>query len=299
MEVKSDPDVDEGSDETTQNEEKSEEEKVDEKIQTIDEALTRLDSDSKALLFEIGKYHFQVGKWSDNVKKTEALNMLQNHIDRLELPYDSRRSEISVPTQKIINNADTNLEHLTGEDLEEQIENYYRESSNWSDPASEVFKGVIDRHAEKSDYHSGDEEEEEDAGTVNGISKGERAEFYESLSTAKTRLSMKMKDTHESDELSKFVNGLTKKVKEETKTDDKMMEDFRKAVSPYKTIIELRDAVTKGDIDTGEFDDTLNSFSNEIKSWEDKDEAKRVYDMVANEVKRLSEEVEGFEAKGI
>jgi uncharacterized protein YpuA (DUF1002 family) len=110
---------------------------------------------------------------------------------------------------------------------------------------------------------------------------------------------MKMKDTHESDELSKFVNGLTKKVDKETKTDDKMMEDFRKAVSPYKTIIELRDAVTKGDIDTGKFDDTLNSFSDEIKSWEDKDEAKRVYDMVANEVKRLSEEVEGFEAKGI
>jgi len=268
-------------------------------VDKIDDSLS--DLEGLALRNKVGEYHYRINNLEEEAKYNLGMEMIEKHIGRIDMPYNRERAQVSPPTQQIINGEDADLQSLKLDDLESKIGDVEQELEEWSEPAKSVFQSVVDRHKNRLKAQRESEPESNSKGNTNtsgGVNhKAQVAEFNESLSTALTKLGMKLNDSHKPQPLDNLLDALNKKVESfgpEGYPTEEMLEEYRQAIAPYKRIIRMRYAVVEGEVDPEHFSDVVQSFGKKLRDWDDREKAQRAHDLIENEAKRLEENVDGF-----
>jgi len=308
MEVTSDEEVEESSSSESKTETTGPDEEGDatkwakftKYLEKVDDGLSSLEG--IALRNKIGEHHYRLyDNYEEDHKHEKFEEMLNSHIDRLDIPYNRKRREISPPTQSILNDIDESLQHLSGDDLEEQIKNHEGEAEEWSDPPREIYRDIISRHKSRlsaqrlNEEDEGSSSNEEDTQTVD---KQLKADWSENINRMKTKLGMQSKDTIRFEPLQEMISAITEKAQEygpEGYPTDEMLEQFKRAVAPYRATVQIRAAILDDTMDYETFNRVLDDFSDEIKNWDDKEAAKTAHDIVSNQAQLLEQEVEEFQ----
>ena len=268
-------------------------------VDKIDDSLS--DLEGLALRNKVGEYHYRINNLEEEAKYNLGMEMIEKHIGRIDMPYNRERAQVSPPTQQIINGEDADLQSLKLDDLESKIGDVEQELEEWSKPAKSVFQSVVDRHKNRLKAQRESEPESNSKGNTNtsgGVNhKAQVAEFNESLSTALTKLGMKLNDSHKPQPLDNLLDALNKKVESfgpEGYPTEEMLEEYRQAIAPYKRIIRMRYAVVEGEVDPEHFSDVVQSFGKKLRDWDNREKAQRAHDLIENEAKRLEENVDDF-----
>lgn len=264
-------------------------------VDKIDDSLS--DLEGLALRNKVGEYHYRINNLEEEAKYNLGMEMIEKHIGRIDMPYNRERAQVSPPTQQIINGEDADLQSLKLNDLEKKIQEVEQELEGWSEPAKSVFQSVVDRHKNrlKAQRQSQPEDNSNTSGEVNH--KAQVAEFNESLSTALTKLGMKLKDSHKPQPLDNLLDALNSKVESfgpKGYPTEEMLAEYRQAIAPYKRIVRMRYAVVEGEVDPEHFSDVVQSFGKKLRDWDDREKAQRAHDLIENEAKRLEENVDDF-----
>jgi hypothetical protein len=264
-------------------------------VDKIDDSLS--DLEGLALRNKVGEYHYRINDLEEEAKYNLGMEMIEKHIGRIDMPYNRERAQVSPPTQQIINGEDADLQSLKLDDLEKKIQEVEQELEGWSEPAKSVFQSVVDRHKNrlKAQRQSQPEDNSNTSGEVNH--KAQVAEFNESLSTALTKLGMKLKDSHKPQPLDNLLDALNSKVESfgpKGYPTEEMLAEYRQAIAPYKRIVRMRYAVVEGEVDPDHFSDVVQSFGKKLRDWDDREKAQRAHDLIENEAKRLEENVDDF-----
>jgi len=276
-------------------------------VEKVDKSLSQLEG--LALRNKVGEYHYRVNDTDDESKYNLGMEMIEKHIGRLDMPYNRERAQVSPPTQQIINSEDADLQSLKLDDLEKKIQDVEQELSEWSEPAKSVFQSVIDRHKNRLKAQRESEPESNSKGNPEDNSKGDPntsgevnhkaqvAQFNESLSTALTKLGMKMNNSHKPQPIDNLLDALNNKVESfgpKGYPTEEMLEEYRQAISPYKTIVEMRYAVVEGEVDPDYFSNVVQKFGRKLRDWDNREKAQRAHDIIESEAKRLEENVDDF-----
>lgn len=268
-------------------------------LEEVNDALSSLEG--LALRNKLGEYHFRIANVDDEARYNAGIDMIEDHIDRLKMPYNRERAQVSPPTQKIINKEDQNLQSLKGSDLRDKLSDVDGEVEEWSEPAKSIFESVIDRHKNRLKAQDESEPESNSKGNPNTSGevnhKAQIAQFNESLSTALTKLGMKLNNSHGPQELDALLDALNKKVESfgpEGYPTEGMLSEYRQAISPYKRIVRMRYAVVEGEVDPEHFSEVVQDFGKELRTWDDREKAQRAHDIIENEAERLEDEVDDF-----
>jgi len=268
-------------------------------VDKIDDSLSELEG--LALRNKVGEYHYRINDLDEEAKYNLGMEMIKKHISRLDMPYNRERAQVSPPTQQIINGEDADLQSLKLDDLESKIGEVEQELEEWSEPAKSVFQSIVDRHKNRLKAQRESEPESNSKGNTNTSGevnhKAQVAEFNESLSTALTKLGMKLNDSHKPQPLDNLLDALNKKVESfgpEGYPTEEMLQEYRQAIAPYKRIVRMRYAVVEGEVDPEHFSDVVQSFGKKLRDWDDREKAQRAHDLIENEAKRLEENVDDF-----
>lgn len=268
-------------------------------VDKIDDSLS--DLEGLALRNKVGEYHYRINNLEEEAKYNLGMEMIEKHIERIDMPYNRERAQVSPPTQKIINSEDADLQSLKLDDLEKKIQDVEQELEGWSEPAKSVFKSIVDRHKNRLKAQRESEPESNSKGNPNTSGevnhKAQVAEFNESLSTALTKLGMKLNNSHKPQPLDNLLDALNKKVESfgpEGYPTEEMLAEYRQAIAPYKRVIRMRYAVVEGEVDPEHFSNVVQSFGKKLRDWDDREKAQRAHDLIENEAKRLEENVDDF-----
>ena len=268
-------------------------------VDKIDDSLS--DLEGLALRNKVGEYHYRINDLEEEAKYNLGMEMIEKHISRLDMPYNRERSQVSPPTQQIINSEDADLQSLKLDDLAKKIQDVEQELEGWSEPAKSVFQSIVDRHKNRLKAQRESEPESNSKGNTNTSGevnhKAQVAEFNESLSTALTKLGMKLNDSHKPKPLDNLLDALNSKVESfgpKGYPTEEMLAEYRQAIAPYKRIVRMRYAVVEGEVDPEHFSNVVQSFGKKLRDWDDREKAQRAHDLIENEAKRLEENVDDF-----
>ena len=276
------------------------------KISQIEYELKQKKSHKVKLQSAIDRYWSYWRNCSEGEFKSRLKEILEIYEDKLpredeEVDGEATISDLMGPTQTIIKEMDDNLSKLSGDDLSEQISNYRQEISQYSEPAKSVAVSTIENHEDRLDDSEVSDEQKED---VNRQKKQRAAEWQSNLSTSQTLLGQKMNETQEWKPLRDLLSKLDKKGRSYiSETEDmfgecglteNMKTQWAMASSPYYIIVDLRKAIMDGDMNIDKFNDTLDEFTSQIKTWDDTDKASKAHEIVHNEVMRMDENLDYF-----